>query len=57
MPIFMLTANVFAEDVSRYRAAGVDGVLKKPIEVGELFAALAGAAARIEPLEAMEMAV
>ena len=49
-PIFMLTANVFAEDVGRYRASGVDGVLKKPIEVSELFAALAGAAAQIEPL-------
>ena len=56
MPIYMLTANVFAEDVSRYRAAGVDGVLKKPIEVGELFAALAGAAARIEPPEMLEKA-
>ena len=55
MPIFMLTANVFAEDVSRYRAAGVDGVLKKPIEVGELFAALAGAAARVEPLESLQL--
>lgn len=57
MPIFMLTANVFAEDVSRYRAAGVDGVLKKPIEVGELFAALAGAAARVDPPEALAQAV
>ena len=56
MPIYMLTANVFAEDVSRYRAAGVDGVLKKPIEVGELFAALAGAAARVEPPEMLEKA-
>ena len=57
MPIFMLTANVFAEDVSRYRAAGADGVLKKPIEVGELFAALAGAAGRVEQPEALAQAV
>jgi signal transduction histidine kinase/CheY-like chemotaxis protein len=50
-PIFMLTANVFDSDVSRYHAAGVDGVLKKPIDVRELFAAVAGAAARVEPLD------
>ena len=56
MPIFMLTAIVFAEDVRRYRAAGVDGVLKKPIEVGELFAALAGAAARIDSPAPLEQA-
>ena len=36
-PIHMVTANVFAEDVQRYLAAGADGVLKKPIDVRELF--------------------
>jgi len=35
-PIHMLTANVFDEDVARYRAAGADGVLKKPIEIAAL---------------------
>ena len=39
-PIYMLTANVFAEDVSRYLAAGADGVLRKPIELPELAAML-----------------
>ncbi|MGC1303118.1 MAG: ATP-binding protein [Caulobacteraceae bacterium] len=35
-PIYMLTANVFDEDVARYMAAGADGVLRKPIELPEL---------------------
>lgn len=35
-PIFMLTANVFDDDVARYLAAGADGVLRKPIELPEL---------------------
>lgn len=47
-PVWMLTANVFEEDVARYRAAGADGVLSKPIELGELFAALAQAAQRAD---------
>lgn len=34
--VFMLTANVFDEDVARYMAAGADGVLRKPIELPEL---------------------
>ncbi|MGH6970567.1 MAG: ATP-binding response regulator, partial [Caulobacteraceae bacterium] len=37
VPIHMLTANVFDEDVALYRASGADGVLKKPIDVGALF--------------------
>ena len=44
LPIYMLTANVFDEDIARYHAAGVNGVLKKPIEVRELYATLASAA-------------
>jgi CheY-like chemotaxis protein len=36
--VHMVTANVFEEDVRRYLAAGADGVLKKPIDVRELFA-------------------
>ena len=47
-PIWMLTANVFEEDVARYRAAGADGVVRKPIDLAELFAALSDAAARSE---------
>lgn len=37
-PVHMVTANVFEEDVQRYLAAGADGVLKKPIDVRQLFA-------------------
>ncbi|MBI5941162.1 MAG: response regulator [Caulobacterales bacterium] len=48
-PVWMLTANVFEEDVVRYRAAGADGVVRKPIDLAELFAALTDAAERIEP--------
>lgn len=44
LPIHMLTANVFDEDVARYRAAGADGVLRKPIEIEALHGALAGVA-------------
>ena len=36
--VHMVTANVFEEDVRRYMNAGADGVLKKPIDVRELFA-------------------
>jgi CheY-like chemotaxis protein len=39
--VHMLTANVFAEDVERYLAAGADGVLTKPIQLPQLFAVLA----------------
>lgn len=47
-PVWMLTANVFEEDVTRYRAAGADGVVRKPIDLAELFAALSDAAERVE---------
>jgi len=40
-PIHMLTANVFADDVTRYLAAGADGILAKPIQLNELFRVLA----------------
>jgi CheY-like chemotaxis protein len=36
-PIYMLTANVFEDDVARYMRAGADGVLGKPIEVAVLY--------------------
>ncbi len=48
LPIHMLTANVFDEDVARYRAAGADGVLRKPIDPPALQAVLAGASRTIE---------
>ena len=44
IPIYMLTANAFAEDVESYFAAGADRVLTKPIDVPALYQALAGAA-------------
>ncbi|KQY96167.1 histidine kinase [Caulobacter sp. Root1455] len=40
-PVWMLTANVFDDDVARYRADGADGVLRKPIDTVALFAMLA----------------
>lgn len=51
-PVWMLTANVFEEDVARYRAAGADGVLKKPIDLDELFGAIQAAANLAETREA-----
>ena len=39
-PVYMLTANAFAEDVERYMAAGADGVLTKPIQIEQLFTVL-----------------
>lgn len=41
LPIYMLTANVFDEDVARYMGAGADGVLRKPIEIAALHSTLA----------------
>jgi signal transduction histidine kinase/AmiR/NasT family two-component response regulator len=40
-PVWMLTANVFDDDVARYRAEGADGVLRKPIDTVALFSLLA----------------
>ena len=40
-PIYMLTANVFDDDVARYMSAGADGILPKPIQLIELFRVLA----------------
>jgi PAS domain S-box-containing protein len=42
-PILALTANAMAHQAAEYRAAGMDGLIAKPIEVAELFAALQGA--------------
>ena len=56
--IHMLTANVFDEDVARYRAAGADGVLRKPIEIASLQATLveAAGAATLPPLPERQVA-
>ncbi len=37
VPIVAMTANVFREDVERCLAAGMDGHMGKPIDMGELF--------------------
>jgi PAS domain S-box-containing protein len=39
-PIIALTANAMSHQAAEYRAAGMDGVVAKPIEIGELFTAL-----------------
>ena len=41
MPIWMLTANIFDDDIASYLADGADGVLRKPIDVAALFTLLA----------------
>jgi signal transduction histidine kinase/ActR/RegA family two-component response regulator len=40
-PIWMLTANVSAEDIDRYLEAGADGVLRKPLDAAALFGLIA----------------
>lgn len=42
--IWMLTANVFLDDVARYREDGADGALRKPLDVAALYAVLADVA-------------
>jgi signal transduction histidine kinase/CheY-like chemotaxis protein len=39
-PILALTANAMSHQLAEYRAAGMDGLIAKPIEVAQLFAAL-----------------
>lgn len=41
LPIIALTANSFPEDAAAVRAAGMDDLVAKPIDVATLFAALA----------------
>lgn len=52
IPIYMLTANVFAEDVASYMSAGADGVLNKPIELPRLYEVLQSCAASIDLAQA-----
>ena len=40
LPIFALSANAFAEDIERSRAAGMQEHLSKPLDVKILFAVL-----------------
>ena len=39
-PILALTGDVMPEHIARYRAAGMDGYVSKPIQIDELFAAI-----------------
>jgi len=39
-PILALTANAMTHHVAEYLAADMDGFVAKPIEVGQLFAAI-----------------
>jgi len=51
-PIIALTANAMSHQVAEYAAAGMDGFVAKPIEVGRLFAALEAALSPPQQAEA-----
>jgi len=44
-PILAVTANTMSHQVASYRAAGMDDVVSKPLNVAELFTAMAAAVA------------
>jgi signal transduction histidine kinase/CheY-like chemotaxis protein len=48
-PILAVTANTMAHQLASYRAAGMDDVIPKPINVTELFAAMVAAVSPAEP--------
>ncbi|MES2033095.1 MAG: ATP-binding protein [Pseudomonadota bacterium] len=48
-PILALTANVMAGQLEEYLAAGMDGLVAKPIEIERLYAAVAAALAGQRP--------
>jgi two-component system, sensor histidine kinase len=56
VPVLALSANVMAEDLARYKAAGMNGALTKPIDWPNLFDALAasGPRAKAVPVEPVE---
>ena len=41
IPILAMTANAFEEDIAAARAAGMNGHIAKPIDMGRIKAALA----------------
>ena len=53
-PILALTANAMTHQLETYRAAGMDGYVAKPIELSQLFAAIAAA---LQPQEDGDAAV
>lgn len=54
VPILALTANAMSHQVSGYLAAGLDGVVAKPVSAGQLFTAIAAAVAPREATPAPE---
>ena len=40
VPIYAMTANTFAEDIARARAAGMNGHIAKPIDINALMQVL-----------------
>jgi signal transduction histidine kinase len=48
-PIIALTANAMSHQLDEYRAAGMDGLLAKPIEIARLYEVLSAAEADAEP--------
>jgi len=48
-PILAVTANTMAHQLASYRAAGMDDVIPKPLNVTELFAVMAAAVSPGEP--------
>ena len=47
LPIVAMTAHVMSEDRARFLAAGMDGYLSKPIQAGELDAAIEAVCAQV----------
>ncbi|MCH7944990.1 MAG: PAS domain S-box protein, partial [Armatimonadetes bacterium] len=43
VPVFMLSADASAEQIERFKRAGAEACLTKPVDVGELLAVLEGA--------------
>jgi CheY-like chemotaxis protein len=45
-PVIALTANAMAHQIAEYRAAGMDAIVSKPIDVGQLLSAMQEVLAR-----------